>query len=173
MDVYGTAVTPFKTLSNVLAAAGVAFGCFVAWRWARRDHAADLALAMFGTLAITTGVGRVYSPQYTVWLLGVGAGALALAGRRARWPFGGLVGVVALTAWIFPPLFSPILGNELWAVLVLLARNLLTLAVGAAAFYALRPGRGEDDDAEPHDERREGHEPVEPAAGPAVEGVSA
>jgi hypothetical protein len=137
MDVYGPAVNTFKSLSNVLALAGVLFGCFAAWRWARRDSAPDLALAMFGTLALTTAVGRVYSPQYTVWLLGVGAAALALNGRRVRWPFGALVAVVALTAWIFPPLFSPILGNELWAVLVLLTRNLLTLAVGVLAFLAL------------------------------------
>lgn len=150
MDVYGPSVNLFKSLSNVLAVAGVAFGCFAAWRWARRGDAADLAVAMFGTLALTTGVGRVYSPQYTVWLLGVGVAALCLAGRRVRSSAVALVVVVALTAWIFPPLFSPILGNELWAVLVLLARNLLTLVVGALAFVTLARG------ADAHDDLRDG-----------------
>lgn len=140
MDVYGSPVDAFKTLSNVLAAAGLLFGAYAAWRWARRDSAPDLALAMFATLALTTGVGRVYSPQYTVWLLGVGVAALSLAGRRARWPFAVLVAVVALTAWIFPPLFHPLLDNELWAVMVLLTRNALTLTVAVLAFAALRAG---------------------------------
>jgi hypothetical protein len=144
MDVYGSPVDVFKTSSNVLAAAGLLFGCYAAWRWARRDSAPDLALVMFATLALTTGVGRVYSPQYTVWLLGVGAATVALAGRRARWPFGVLVAVVALTAWIFPPLFQPLLENELWAVVVLLTRNLLTLTVAVLAFAALR-SRAPDD----------------------------
>lgn len=145
MDVYGGPVDLYKTLSNLLAAVAALGGCAAVWRWARRGDAADLALAMFGTLALTTGLGRVYSPQYTVWLLGVGVAALALAGRRARTPFVGLVVVVALTTWIFPPLFSPILGNELWAVLVLLTRNLLTLAVGALALVALARSRTPSD----------------------------
>jgi hypothetical protein len=141
MEVYGELVTPFKSISNVLAIVGIGVGSMVAWRWARRDSAADLSLAMLGTLALITGVGRVYSPQYTVWLLAVGAAALALNGRRARWPFLGLVVVTALTAWIFPPLFLPILDNDLWAVLVLFTRNVLTLGVGVVALFAVRrPG---------------------------------
>lgn len=103
----------------------------------RRGSAPGLAMAMFGTLALLLGLGSVYSPQYVVWILALGAAALALAPRRALPAASALLAVVVLSHLVYPVLWRGLADGAPLSLAVLLARNGLTIAVGALALREL------------------------------------
>ncbi|HEY4035457.1 MAG TPA: glycosyltransferase family 87 protein [Ktedonobacteraceae bacterium] len=100
--------------------------CWLQWR-----GRIDLAMASLLTLLIVIVTGKVFSPQYLIWVIPL----VAYVGQsRLRWLcFWILVGL--LTSWIFPFLFAniltfpmPYLPDGSLFNLVLTVRNLLILA---------------------------------------------
>jgi hypothetical protein len=125
-----------KTISNGISLAVLAGATVLAVR----TKAGDLrraSLLLFGTMSLLVGVGRVYSPQYLLWLIALGAVAMAMAPRLAA-PGVAVLAVTTLLAHLeFPVWFWDVLFyNKGGALLVLLARDFLTLVVGALAVWA-------------------------------------
>ncbi|MQY05630.1 hypothetical protein ACRB68_37070 [Actinomadura sp. RB68] len=121
-------------------AGGLALVALLAWRRGPWTPAAacDTALAAVLVAVVTS---RVLSPQYLVWLIGLGAAALAFPGRR-RAPLAVLLLAAALlTQLVFPIGWDGLRRHDPdpLPVLVLTARNLLLLAATALAVLRLRP----------------------------------
>jgi hypothetical protein len=145
-EVHGGPADLFDTLSTLLAVVSLGLGTWFAWRLRDRPLA-DLSLVLLGTMGLLVAVGKVYSAQYAVWLLALGAAATALAGVRARPSVVVLATVPVLTYWFFPVRYIQLVElHDSTSVAVLMARNLLTLVVAVLALWAgtsaLRRGSG-------------------------------
>lgn len=114
---------------------------------ALRSRVGDLpraSLLALGTMSLLVGVGRVYSPQYVVWIIGLAAAAMALAPRHAALATGVLAAVTVLSHIEFPIWFwDALFYDKGGALLVLIARNVLTVVVGVMAMVGWRRARGQ------------------------------
>jgi hypothetical protein len=100
---------------------------------------------MFGAMSLLVGVDRVYSPQYLVWIIALGAIAMAIAPRPAA-PAVAVLAVATLLSHLeFPVWFWDLLFYDKGgALVVLMARDVLTLVVGGLALWAWRRARQEE-----------------------------
>lgn len=139
----------FKILSNVFALGVLADSALATWTRVRRGDGAHVVLTAGGALVLLTAVGRVFSPQYLIWLVPAVAAGLAIAPRAMRWS-AVLFGVAAgLAHFIYPVVFFDYLAVEWWAVSLGLIRNLALLGAGLVAVNAAwryRPPSREDED---------------------------
>jgi hypothetical protein len=127
-----------KTLSNAVSLAVVVGALATAVR-TRVDDLRRASLLLFGAMSLLVGVGRVYSPQYVLWLIALGAVAMAVAPRLAAPAVGVLAFTTLLAHLEFPVWYWDALFYQTdSALLVLVARDVLTVAVGALAFWAWR-----------------------------------
>ena len=127
-----------KLLSNTVCLSVLGFCTFLAAR-TRRGDIGRLALLMFGTMTVLVGFGSVYSPQYLLWIIGLGSAALALRPRAAAPAIGVLVVTVALAYVEFPMWFWDLLFFDKGGALEVLAvRDVLTVVVGALALWGWR-----------------------------------
>lgn len=101
-------------------------------RWWRRPERAgvELPLAVTATLALLLGTGRVFSPQFMVWLLATAAVMFTITPRVALWAGPLLAVIVVLTAWGYPLGFDLLREGEHWPALVLVYRNVAVIAFG-------------------------------------------
>lgn len=119
-----------KTLSNLAAVGVLLDSALAATRRVRRGDGEHTALVVCGALVLLTAVGRVFSPQYLVWLAAVIAVALTVAPRAMRWP-ALLFGVAAALAHlVYPVFFYDYLDVRGWAVGLGATRNVALLASG-------------------------------------------
>lgn len=120
-----------------LAAVIVLIGSVVLMaRRVRPGDGAHAVLLAGAALIMLTAVGRVFSPQYLMWLVpAVGAGA-AICPRQFRWPTTFLAIAVTLAHLVYPGLYEDYLKAEVWAVLIGLTRNVAILCAGVLAFRA-------------------------------------
>jgi len=135
-DVEAAAVDGLATLSNIAAVGVLVDSCLVALRRVRRGDGAHVVLVVCGTLTLLTAVGRVFSPQYLVWLVAPMAAALAVDPRRLRWAALSLALAVALAHAVYPVWFYDYLAVEGWAVTLGVVRNLALLVSGLLAARA-------------------------------------
>ena len=135
-DAVAPASDLLKTMSNgasmvvVLGAVGLAV----------RSRVGDLrrvTLLMFAAMSLLVGLGRVYSPQYLLWLIALGAVAVAMAPRLAA-PAVGVLAVTTVLAHLeFPVWFwNALFYKEDAALVVLFARDVLTVVIGGLAMWA-------------------------------------
>ncbi len=110
----------------------------------RRGDAGAMTLSMFGTLALLLGLGSVYSPQYVLWAVALGAAALAMVPAASLRPFSVLIAVVVLSHLVYPVFWLGLAEGDPASLLVLLARNGLTIVTGVLALRAL-PGAAADE----------------------------
>jgi Glycosyltransferase family 87 len=137
-DIQAGAAGIFKALSNLAAVGGFVVAVAAAAR-TRRGDVRRLSLVLLGAMALSIGLGRVFSPQYVCWLIGLGAVALTLAPAAARVPAAVLTATVVLSHLEFPFLFWDVLFFERpGALAVLVARDALTLVLGVVALAAWR-----------------------------------
>jgi Glycosyltransferase family 87 len=128
-----------KTLSECLSWIVVAITAALTWFWVRKDDIGGLAMALLAALALTTAAGRVYSPQYLIWFIGVAAVAMTFDPRRSAPAVGVLAVVVLLSHLEFPYLFWDVLFfDKGFAIGVLLVRDFLTPVIGVLALIGLR-----------------------------------
>lgn len=105
----------------------------VAARRARRDGAAALVDGAIAVLVAFMVAGKIFSPQFLVWILPLAVVACAGAERRRlRWA---LVALLALTQVIYPLAYRHVAALAPWALALILARN---LALAGWAFALLR-----------------------------------
>jgi hypothetical protein len=100
----------------------------------RRPDARALVLAGLATAVAYAVFGKVLSPQYLIWV--VPLGALALAWREYALAAATATAIV-LTQLEFPARYFDVVDREPWALALVSARNLVLLAVLALAFRAL------------------------------------
>ncbi len=86
------------------------------------------SVLVIGLLIVT---GKVFSPQYLLWLIAPLAVVYALRADQDRWLFGIVATACATTTFVYPVMYSQLIAGEglPWAVLQM--RNLLlVIAVG-------------------------------------------
>jgi hypothetical protein len=119
-----------------LAAAAALLGVLaLAALGARRADTRGMVLASLAAVAAFAALGKVLSPQYMLWLIPLGA--LALAWRMHA--LAAAVGVAAvLTQVEFPARYFDLVEGEVFPAAVVAVRNVVLLAVVALALRAAR-----------------------------------
>lgn len=90
----------------------------------------DIALAL---VLVSVATSRVFSPQYSVWIVGVAAAASVDPRSRLRRVTILLIAMSALTAVLFPWLYGSLISTNWYAVIVQVVRLGLLLACTATA----------------------------------------
>jgi hypothetical protein len=115
--------------AGALALSVLAFCWLLLWRLrARAFTAATPYDAAFAAVLVFTTTSRVISPQYLVWLMGVGAVCVALRESVMRLPVLLMLPTAALTTLEFPVYFTHVVRSDLLGVCLILARNGLLVA---------------------------------------------
>jgi hypothetical protein len=124
-----------KTISNGLSLVVVLGAIALAVRTKVGDLRRVTLLA-FGAMSLLVGVGSVYSPQYILWLIGLGAVAAVVVPRLAA-PAVAVLAITTVLAHIeFPVWFWDVLFYDKGgALIVLLIRDMLTIVMGALALW--------------------------------------
>jgi hypothetical protein len=135
-DINSSVSATLKTLSNGIDLVVLAIASVLAFRTGK-GNVGRLSLLAFATMSLLVGLGRVYSPQYLLWLVALGAVALTYFPRRVRVPIGLLTVTIVLAHILFPFwYFNALLSRESPAIAALVVRDFLTIGVGIAAFVA-------------------------------------
>ena len=90
----------------------------------------DIAIAL---VLVSVATSRVFSPQYSVWIVGVAAAASVDPRTRLRRVTIVLIAMSALTAVLFPWLYGSLLETSWYAAIVQILRLSLLLACTATA----------------------------------------
>ena len=97
-----------------------------------------LVLASLGAVAAFATFGKVLSPQYLVWMLPLGA--LALAWRR--WALAGVVGAATLLTFVeFPSRYFELVADRPLPLAIVAVRDCLLVGVVALAMREVAPVR--------------------------------
>ena len=143
-----SSLSPLLKMAGVLLSlAALAGAWFLTATRINHGDVAKMTVVSFGLLAGTIFFGTVYSPQFTVWLIGAAAVALCIPLTKPYLFLLLLVVPIALLTQIvfphaYPALVDPYFGNEmggahLFALLTLITRNLLVGASALGIFYLL------------------------------------
>jgi hypothetical protein len=136
IDIHAAAADGLKTLSNIAAVGVLVDSAMTAHGRVRRGDGAHLAVVACATLTLLVAVGRVFSPQYLVWLVAPMAVALTVAPRAMRWPAGLLAASIALAHIVYPVFYNDYVLVRGWGVALGVGRNLCLLAAGLLAARA-------------------------------------
>ncbi|MDD1060367.1 DUF2029 domain-containing protein [Streptomyces cocklensis] len=122
--------SPVAVVSDVaLALSLLAFCWLLLWRLrARVFTAATPYDAGFVAVLLFTTTSRVISPQYMVWLVGIGAVCATLRESSLRLPVLLLLPAALLTTLEFPVYFAHVVRSDLLGVALILSRNALLVA---------------------------------------------
>ena len=125
-----------------LSALGVVVMAAIAWRrWrGRLDHAqpGDVALAL---VLVSVATSRVYSPQFTIWLVGIAAVALLDRASRATVPAALVLVTAGVTQVVYPWRMDDLIAGDP-ATIVVQAVRIAALVVAACwSLLALRQPR--------------------------------
>ena len=135
-DIVAAGAGALKTVANIAAVGVVLDSCLNAARRVRRGDGAHLALVVAAATALLVAVGRVFSPQYLVWVVAPIAVAVTVAPGRLRWSVASLAVAVVLAHALYPVFFDEYLDGQPAAVVAGVARNLAVLASGVLAARA-------------------------------------
>jgi hypothetical protein len=135
-QVSGRCAQDLADAAVLLTAAG--FGWLLWWRLrARSWSAATPADAALTAMLVFVATSRVISPQYLIWLLGLGATCLVFRSTSQRPVALALLPLTALTTLVYPALWEPLLHGRAVAVLALLLRDAGLLALTACSALRL------------------------------------
>jgi hypothetical protein len=138
-ELVGSGIHAAATLC--LAATAIAVGAIAVLALRRRPEQWDPAFGCDVALVVTLAsvvTSRVLSPQYFIWLLGVGAVCLIQRGSRQR-PTVALILLATLATHLeYPYAWTGLKLSTPHTVAVLTVRNLLLVAALGAGFWALR-----------------------------------
>jgi Glycosyltransferase family 87 len=104
------------------------------YRAARENQPRALVLAGLASVAAFAAFGKVFSPQYVVWLFPL----IAMGAAWGEWWIAGAAAVATLLTKIeFPGLFNDLVARRNATVLVIVERNLAVVLIVAIAIWAL------------------------------------
>ena len=126
-----------KTIGTVVSLAALASVIVLSLRRVGRGAARALAAACFTILVVSMATGLVLSPQFFVWIFALAAVTLADPATPMRLTALLLLPAAALTQWVFPFLYEPILELDALGLFVLSLRNLFLVTVAAIAVTKL------------------------------------
>ncbi|HEU4993249.1 MAG TPA: glycosyltransferase 87 family protein [Gemmatimonadaceae bacterium] len=135
--VQGGGAALLKRIGTLLMLAAVAAGTLLMRRTARGD-ARILASGSFGTLATVVGVASVFSPQFVIWLIALGAAALCFRGQAARDVVLLVIPIAAISQLLYPFLYGQLIARDFAALSLLVLRNSMILGAGVAALVLTR-----------------------------------
>lgn len=130
VDAPGTGLAALIATSTCL----VALGAMALWRLRGRLESVPGADVVFAVMLVAIATSRVNSPQYLVWLFGVGAVCLADPRSRMHVPVLLIAVSAPITAIVFPWGYGAMLGGGVFPVLLQAVRILLLVA---ATVYAV------------------------------------
>jgi hypothetical protein len=138
------AVSPtVEDIATLAALSALAVGTLLAWYAGRRAGPEQGAIGgSFVTLALLLATGSVYSTQYSLWLLALGAVVLCVARSPFRLPVALLPLVMLLSQLGYPFYYGRLLGLEPSAIAVVGTRNLLVTVVAVWSAIILARLRG-------------------------------
>ena len=120
--------------SLALGLAVLAFAWLLLWRLRARTFAVHTpADAAFTAVLLFTVTSRVISPQYMVWLIGLGAVCLMFRGSRMGPPAALVVLATGVTLLEFPLGFGHVVASDAQGVALMLVRNTLLVAATLSA----------------------------------------
>jgi len=134
-----------KTLASASALAALGLGTWLSWRAGRgggRDSQERARVAIEGafvTMLALLATGSVFSTQYVLWVLALGAAVCCAPASPLRAPALLLVPITVLSQAGYPFLYDRLVSMEPLAVGVVGVRNVLV--VGAAGWAAWRFAR--------------------------------
>ncbi|WP_256728916.1 DUF2029 domain-containing protein [Microbacterium oleivorans] len=111
--------------------------------WVARAVRTDLAesrLVVLGAFAMTAALivfNKVGSPQYMLWLAPIVVVGLLVEPERWRTPARWMAVTSLLTTLVFPIFYMPLVGGDAFAASLLLARNVLLVALFVWSVQAL------------------------------------
>jgi len=127
LNLQGTGVSVAAQLSSLAVLVGV-FGVY-AWAFRAERRGAPVAqvllVSTLASLAVCFALGKVFSPQYLVWLLPLGTLVSCLQGRLQCLAF---LLVCLLAQLIFPIAYEALAELSPWAFALVGLRNVLLLA---------------------------------------------
>ncbi|MFK0115878.1 glycosyltransferase 87 family protein [Streptomyces sp. NPDC090994] len=127
--------------TGALTLTGMAFGWLLLWRLrATRFEAHTAADAAFTAVLMFTVTSRVISPQYMVWLIGLGAVCLCFRASRMGLPTALVLAASAVTVLEFPLWFAHVVASDTLGVTLMFVRNGLLVAAAVAAARVLWHG---------------------------------
>lgn len=132
VEFIGPYVDLVSTLSLALSVLGLCW--LLLWRMrARVFTAATPYDAGFTAVLLFTATSRVISPQYLVWLVGIGAVCVSLRESAVRLPVFLLLPAALLTTLEFPVYFAHVVAGDFLGVALILSRNALLCGAGLVA----------------------------------------
>jgi Glycosyltransferase family 87 len=138
-ELVGTGVPTAVRACLVLTIVAFAIIAIIVWRRPAQDwdpvFACDVALAVTLAAIVTS---RVLSPQYLIWLFGVGAVCLTVGATRQRPAIAAILVAALLSHAEYPLLWKSIEKAHAIGVSVLATRNLVLVVAAALAIAALR-----------------------------------
>ncbi|MFC8371230.1 MULTISPECIES: glycosyltransferase family 87 protein [unclassified Streptomyces] len=124
--------------TGALLLSGAALGWLVLWRvMAVRFSAHSVADAAFVAVLLFTTTSRVISPQYMVWLVGLGAVCLCFRESRMGVAVGLVLGASLVTVLEFPVWFAHVVASDSLGIALLVLRNGLLVAATVVAARVL------------------------------------
>ena len=93
---------------------------------------ADVALA---AVAVSVVASRVFSPQYSIWLLGIGAACMVASRTRMLLPIVLISLAAVITQPIYPPLYAGLIGGDALPTALQILRILLVVTATIIAVY--------------------------------------
>ena len=134
VDIWAPASDFFLAISNYDAIAAV-FTCYVFYYRAnptKERDSAKLAGFSVGVISILMVTTKIFSTQFVIWLFPL----IFLVDGRMRHPAWITFGIIALLSqYIYPHNYGQLMAFEQPAVIFLILRNFLVLALGIAAMY--------------------------------------
>ncbi|HET6636143.1 MAG TPA: glycosyltransferase family 87 protein [Streptomyces sp.] len=136
IEFLGPGVPQVSSAALVLTA--VAFGWLLLWRWRAVEWTATTpADAAFTAVLLFVTTSRVISPQYMVWLLGLGAVCVGLRAGRMTAPAVLVPAATGLTLLEFPIWFDHVVASDGLGLTLIAARDGLLVAASVLAAVRL------------------------------------